>query len=210
MPTRDRFDANAHISARYPETKVVVIALFDAQNSVVRALEAGACGYVSKQADPNQILGAVDAVTHEAQWLGAGVARPPIYPANKTGGELLPGLNTARARDRRPGQPRTHQPDDRRAPLPVNQNRRQLRVLSDAQTRCFVTRRGGGEPYVLPDRLRIPGDPSREAELATKRRRTGTSGRRPARGPSLTLTPDYLRLTTETPTKSHGQRRARD
>lgn len=29
MPTKDGFDATAHITARHPETKVVVIALFD-------------------------------------------------------------------------------------------------------------------------------------------------------------------------------------
>ena len=31
MSTKDGFDATAHITARHPETKVVVIALFDDQ-----------------------------------------------------------------------------------------------------------------------------------------------------------------------------------
>lgn len=76
MPTRDGFEATAHITARHPGTKVVVITLFDDEASVVRALQAGASGYVSKQADPDQILGAVDAALRGAMWLGAGVARP--------------------------------------------------------------------------------------------------------------------------------------
>lgn len=57
MPTRDGFEATAHITARHPGIKVLVITLFDDQDSIVRALESGASGYVSKQTDPDQILG---------------------------------------------------------------------------------------------------------------------------------------------------------
>lgn len=98
MPTKDGFDATAHIIARHPGTKVVVITLFDDQTSVVRALEAGASGYVSKQAEPDQILGAVDAVTRGVQWLGSGVARPPIADAGLSEDGLLSGL-TPRERE---------------------------------------------------------------------------------------------------------------
>ena len=89
MPIRDGFEATAHITARYPDTRVVVITLFDDEASVVRALQAGASGYVSKQADPDQITGAVDAALRGAMWLGAGVARPPL-PAQVA--DALPGL----------------------------------------------------------------------------------------------------------------------
>ena len=89
MPLRDGFEATAHITAAHSDIKVVVITLFDDESSVVRALEAGASGYVSKQADPDQITGAVDAVLRGAMWLGAGVARPPLAPAAAT---ALPGL----------------------------------------------------------------------------------------------------------------------
>jgi DNA-binding NarL/FixJ family response regulator len=93
MPLRDGFEATAHITAAHPDTKVVVITLFDDEASVVQALEAGASGYVSKQADPEQITGAVEAVIRGAMWLGAGVARPPLSSATT---ETLPGRLTAR------------------------------------------------------------------------------------------------------------------
>ena len=93
MPLRDGFEATARITAAHPNTKVVVITLFDDEASVVQALQAGASGYVSKQADPDQIIGAVEAVVHGAMWLGAGVARPAL-PA--TTSETLPGHLTAR------------------------------------------------------------------------------------------------------------------
>lgn len=89
MPMLDGFDATERITARHPDTKVVVITLFDDEASVVRALEAGACGYVSKQAAPEQIIGAIDAALSGAMWLGAGVARPPLSPAAT---KALPGL----------------------------------------------------------------------------------------------------------------------
>ena len=93
MPLRDGFEATAHITAAHPNAKIVVITLFDDEASVVRALEAGASGYVSKQADPDQITDAVGAVVRGAMWLGAGVARPPLSPATT---EALPGHLTAR------------------------------------------------------------------------------------------------------------------
>ena len=94
MPLRDGFEATGHITARHPDIKVVVITLFDDEASVVRALEAGAAGYVSKQADPDQIIGAISAVVRGAMWLGAGVARPPL-PSAATNG--LPGLTPREA-----------------------------------------------------------------------------------------------------------------
>ncbi len=94
MPLRDGFEATAHITAAHPNIKVVVITLFDDEASVVQALEAGASGYVSKQADPDQITGAVDAVVRGAMWLGAGVARPALSSATT---EALPGLTPREA-----------------------------------------------------------------------------------------------------------------
>lgn len=94
MPLRDGFDATAQITARHPDTKVVVITLFEDEASVVQALEAGASGYVSKQAEPDQITGAIDAVLRGAMWLGAGVARPPLSPAATA---ALPGLTPREA-----------------------------------------------------------------------------------------------------------------
>jgi DNA-binding NarL/FixJ family response regulator len=94
MPLRDGFETTSHIAARHPDTKIVVITLFDDEASVVRALDAGAAAYVSKQADPDQITGAIDAVLRGAMWLGAGVARPPLSPA---AAKALPGLTPREA-----------------------------------------------------------------------------------------------------------------
>lgn len=91
MPLQDGFEATAHITAAHPNTKVVVITLFDDEASVLQALDAGASGYVSKQADPDQITGAVDAVVRGAMWLGAGVARPVLSsPRTETFAGLTP------------------------------------------------------------------------------------------------------------------------
>jgi DNA-binding NarL/FixJ family response regulator len=128
MPIRDGFEATAHITVRHPETRVVVITLFDDEASVVRALQAGASGYVSKQADPDQITGAVDAALRGAMWLGAPPALPP-------GRRIAARSDPARARHRGPPQPRADQSNDRRAAVLVDQDGRQLRQRGDAQAR---------------------------------------------------------------------------
>lgn len=94
MPLRDGFEATAQICAQQRATKVVVITLYDDEPSVVRALEAGAAGYISKQADPEQIIGAIDAALRGAQWLGAGVARPTL---RQPAAAALPGLTQREA-----------------------------------------------------------------------------------------------------------------
>jgi DNA-binding NarL/FixJ family response regulator len=83
MPLKDGFEATAHITAAHPNTKVLAITLFDDEASVVRALEVGAAGYVSKQADPAEILAALSAVLQGAQWLGAGITRPTLAPSSR-------------------------------------------------------------------------------------------------------------------------------
>jgi len=106
MPLRDGFEATAHITAAFPSIKVVVITLFDDEASVVQALEAGASGYVSKQANPDQI-GAVDAVFRGAMWLGCRGRSPSAVPRHDRGSS---GLTPRGGHDRRPPQPRPHQP----------------------------------------------------------------------------------------------------
>ncbi len=61
MPVMDGVEATERIKHRFPAVKVVVLTSFSEQQRVLAALEAGADGYVLKHADPEQILGAVQA-----------------------------------------------------------------------------------------------------------------------------------------------------
>ncbi|CAN5333677.1 response regulator transcription factor [soil metagenome] len=76
LPEMGGIEATARIAAEHPECVVVVITLYDDQRSVEAALEAGASGYVVKQASPDQIIAAINAAAGGALHLGPGVPRP--------------------------------------------------------------------------------------------------------------------------------------
>jgi DNA-binding NarL/FixJ family response regulator len=77
MPGAGGVRATATIRASDPSIKVLVITQYDDETSVRIALDAGASGYVLKQADPEQILAALQAVHMGAVWLGSEVPLPP-------------------------------------------------------------------------------------------------------------------------------------
>ncbi|MEV1129013.1 response regulator transcription factor [Agromyces sp. NPDC049794] len=94
LPDRSGLAATAHLSAALPATRFVVITMYDDAETVRRALEAGADAYVTKDASPDQVVAAVEAVLMGAQWLGSGVPRPTADPGTAAthGAADLPGL----------------------------------------------------------------------------------------------------------------------
>lgn len=88
MPELGGVGATERLVAELPALRVVVITMFDDEATVRRALEAGASAYVTKQADPAQILAAISAAESGALLIGAGVPRPGSPPAATE----IPGL----------------------------------------------------------------------------------------------------------------------
>jgi len=76
MPELGGIEATERIVAADPGVRVIVITLYDDQQSVRAALAAGASGYIVKQAPPDEIVAAVRATAGGAMWIGAGVPRP--------------------------------------------------------------------------------------------------------------------------------------
>lgn len=60
---------------RHPELAVLVLSMFDNPEYVQQAMQAGARGYVLKDAPSDEILAAIDTVRHGGTWLSAGVTR---------------------------------------------------------------------------------------------------------------------------------------
>ncbi len=89
MPELGGLEATERIVAEHPLVRVVVVTLFDDEATVLRALRAGASGYVTKQASPEQILAAVEAASAGALMIGAGVPRPLAGLAESGGIEGL-------------------------------------------------------------------------------------------------------------------------
>lgn len=62
MPVMDGVEATQRIVAEHPGTKVVILSTFDTDSNVIKALKAGACGYVLKDALPEAIVSSIVAV----------------------------------------------------------------------------------------------------------------------------------------------------
>jgi two-component system NarL family response regulator len=75
MPRRGGVEATAAIRAADPGARVVVLTTFDGDEDVYRALEAGARGYLLKDATTEELLAAIRAVSRGERHVPAEVAR---------------------------------------------------------------------------------------------------------------------------------------
>jgi DNA-binding NarL/FixJ family response regulator len=92
MPRMDGVAATAAIRRDHPATQVVVLTTYADDDSIVRALSAGALGYLTKDADRQAIQRALEAAAsgqavldssvHERLWRGLG---PPSVMAGSPG-----------------------------------------------------------------------------------------------------------------------------
>jgi DNA-binding NarL/FixJ family response regulator len=88
MPDGDGVEATGAILARLPETRVVVLTTYESDRDILRAIEAGACGYLLKDASPVELAEAVRAAARGETVLAPSVAstlirqvRSPAPPA---------------------------------------------------------------------------------------------------------------------------------
>ncbi|MFC4137877.1 MULTISPECIES: response regulator transcription factor [unclassified Microbacterium] len=75
MPGTDGIAATSRILADFPATRVLVLTTFDDDESITRALQAGARGYLTKDAGRAQLSSAIRAVMDGQQVLGDAVGR---------------------------------------------------------------------------------------------------------------------------------------
>lgn len=73
MPELDGVAATAAIRAEWPEASVLVLTTYDTDEAIVRAVEAGASGYLLKDTPPDELI---DAVRRAA--IGETVLAPPV------------------------------------------------------------------------------------------------------------------------------------
>lgn len=59
MPDRGGFDTLQRISQRYPKLPVLILTLYPKENYAVRAIRAGASGFIGKDAAPAELIAAV-------------------------------------------------------------------------------------------------------------------------------------------------------
>jgi DNA-binding NarL/FixJ family response regulator len=98
MAPMDGIESTRQIRARYPDVEVVSLTSFAEQERVRAALEAGASGYLLKEADPDEIAAAVRAAHRGEIQLDPAVTRPLITSLTQPRDDLTSRL-TPRERD---------------------------------------------------------------------------------------------------------------
>jgi DNA-binding NarL/FixJ family response regulator len=94
MPVMDGLVATRRITKYHPDANVLVLTSYADQQRVVEAMDAGAIGYVLKDATPGALLAAIRWAAQGHSPLDPRVARtllqarPAARPAARTGGEL--------------------------------------------------------------------------------------------------------------------------
>jgi len=104
MPRVDGVEATRRIKAEYPAVQIVVLTTYSDDESVFAALQAGARGYLTKDAGADEIARAIDAVRGGDAQLDPSVQRRLVdalatggQPARRRRGDLPDGLTQREA-----------------------------------------------------------------------------------------------------------------
>ncbi|MGH3005894.1 MAG: response regulator [Gaiellaceae bacterium] len=91
MPDLDGASATAEIRASRPETQILVLTTYDTDADIVRAIEAGAIGYLLKDVPHEEISRAVRAAARGEPALAPAVAERLMDRARGAAGDALTG-----------------------------------------------------------------------------------------------------------------------
>jgi DNA-binding NarL/FixJ family response regulator len=91
MPGVDGIAATARILARYPQLKVIVVSMHEDADAIQRAVAAGACGYVRKDAPGGELETALRNVMRAGSYFSTEVAQRLLQPTQPAPEQLLTG-----------------------------------------------------------------------------------------------------------------------
>jgi NarL family two-component system response regulator LiaR len=88
MPIMDGIEATRQITSNHPDTRILALTSFAADDKVFPAIKAGAIGYLLKHADPEELVDAIRQVYHGEPSLHPSIARKVLHemrrPTEKT------------------------------------------------------------------------------------------------------------------------------
>ena len=98
MPGLDGVEATEAVLARHPTTKVVVLTTYESDDSILRAIEVGASGYLLKASPEDELLAGLRAVAAGQVALAPAMAARLVGRA-RTGGEPPPRVSPLSPRE---------------------------------------------------------------------------------------------------------------
>ncbi|MCP4694172.1 MAG: response regulator transcription factor, partial [Desulfobacterales bacterium] len=95
MPGMDGLEVISQLQLYHPELPILVLTMHEEEQYVVRAIQAGAMGYITKQAAPEQLVKAIRKVHSGARYLTAEAAEALALrlAKGKEGGSRLDSLS---------------------------------------------------------------------------------------------------------------------
>ena len=98
MPGLDGLEVTARLAADHPRLPVLILTMHEEQQYVVRAIEAGAKGYITKQSAPEQLVKAIRKVHDGGRYL-TGEAAEALALRVARGAHRESGLDTLSTRE---------------------------------------------------------------------------------------------------------------
>jgi DNA-binding NarL/FixJ family response regulator len=93
LPGRSGFDLGRRILQEDPDARLIFFSMNDDPAFAMKAIEAGAKGYLSKTDDPQEVLGAIREVAGGGVYLAARMARKMAFRQAASNESLLAKLN---------------------------------------------------------------------------------------------------------------------
>ena len=93
MPRVDGVEATRRIRSQFPQIQVVILTSFQQQNMVKQALQAGAIGYLLKDASPQEIVAAVRSAAAGKRTLSSDILDALIQTATQPSSQQLYDLS---------------------------------------------------------------------------------------------------------------------
>ncbi len=100
MPRRDGLAVTQELRRQAPQIKVLILSVHSNRDYIFRIIQAGAHGYVSKEAPPEQLLQAIQTVCNGHTFFSAEAAQAALHRLVQNGGKREPFAQlTARERE---------------------------------------------------------------------------------------------------------------
>jgi two-component system, NarL family, nitrate/nitrite response regulator NarL len=100
MPRRDGLSVTEILRKSQPNLKVLVLSVHNNREYILRIIQAGAHGYVSKDASPDELLDAIESVFNGETFFSPEIAQAALSQLVNNGGKKEPfGMLTDRERE---------------------------------------------------------------------------------------------------------------
>jgi DNA-binding NarL/FixJ family response regulator len=83
MPNMDGYTTAGWIRANYPEIKIIALSTMDAETAIIKMIRQGACGYILKDADTDELKLALDEVMAKGFYYNEQVTKTVMRSINE-------------------------------------------------------------------------------------------------------------------------------